>query len=270
MGLTVPLYSVHAITEPWHPVWDTSAAACCLLGAHACTCRSGPCCTDIVRSMHMCRHAAPRTGIWIAAVADNQLHAFTEANEQRRAAGRKPVLLLDTGEATRVPAFWPVALPAGSSMASCMHACRPMEVCQASQLLWGAALLVGAGQLCGHRGTALGAGGSGIQQRMHGRSDAAHGGAHAAEGGARRGLQGVPAYNLCLGALVCRKIIVLMRLPALFIQRPVASAGKIVPHGSYKDIQAGSEIATTIAGTHIDSISGCSLQTSQSCSSPPR
>ena len=39
-------------------------------------------------------------GILTAAVADNQLHDFVRANERRRAAGQKPVLLLDTGRAS--------------------------------------------------------------------------------------------------------------------------------------------------------------------------
>ena len=37
-------------------------------------------------------------GIAMAAVADNQLFRFVKENERRLAAGKKPVLLLDTGE----------------------------------------------------------------------------------------------------------------------------------------------------------------------------
>lgn len=38
-----------------------------------------------------------RAGIGIAAVADTQLHEFMTVNEHRQAAGKPPVLLLDTG-----------------------------------------------------------------------------------------------------------------------------------------------------------------------------
>lgn len=41
----------------------------------------------------------------MAAVADNQLHAFMDVNERRRAAGQKPELLLDTGAREA----WPLA-----------------------------------------------------------------------------------------------------------------------------------------------------------------
>ena len=33
VGLTLPLYSVHASSKPWHPVLDGASAAGCLLGA---------------------------------------------------------------------------------------------------------------------------------------------------------------------------------------------------------------------------------------------
>ena len=32
VGLTLPLHSIHSSSKPWHPVWDTAAAAGCLLG----------------------------------------------------------------------------------------------------------------------------------------------------------------------------------------------------------------------------------------------
>ena len=45
----------------------------------------------------MFRHVAC-AAIAMAAVADNQLFHFTEGNQRRVAAGKKPELLLDTGE----------------------------------------------------------------------------------------------------------------------------------------------------------------------------
>ncbi|CAL8465232.1 g4767 [Coccomyxa elongata] len=67
VGITLPLYSVHASALPWNPIWDGAAAAGCLLG------------------------------IGIAAIADTQLHEFLTANERRQAGGKPPVLLLNTG-----------------------------------------------------------------------------------------------------------------------------------------------------------------------------
>lgn len=32
VGITLPLYSVHASDQPWNPIWDGAAAAGCLLG----------------------------------------------------------------------------------------------------------------------------------------------------------------------------------------------------------------------------------------------
>lgn len=32
VGITLPLYSVHASALPWNPIWDGAAAAGCLLG----------------------------------------------------------------------------------------------------------------------------------------------------------------------------------------------------------------------------------------------
>ncbi|KAK9903260.1 hypothetical protein WJX75_001027 [Coccomyxa subellipsoidea] len=67
VGITLPLYSVHASDQPWNAVWDSAACVGCLLG------------------------------IGIAAIADTQLHNFVTANERRRDAGKPLVLLLDTG-----------------------------------------------------------------------------------------------------------------------------------------------------------------------------
>ena len=39
-------------------------------------------------------------GILMAAVADNQLYQFTQGNERRVAAGKRPELLLNTGGIT--------------------------------------------------------------------------------------------------------------------------------------------------------------------------
>lgn len=44
-------------------------------------------------------------GIGIAAVADSQLHSFVTSNERRQAAGKQPVLLLDTGTVHKFLAY---------------------------------------------------------------------------------------------------------------------------------------------------------------------
>ncbi|CAI5490861.1 unnamed protein product [Closterium sp. Naga37s-1] len=66
VGLTLPLYAVHASSTPFSPL-DLLAAALAL------------------------------AGILTATVADTQLHAFMTNNDRLRAAGKPPVLLLDSG-----------------------------------------------------------------------------------------------------------------------------------------------------------------------------
>ncbi|GJP32351.1 hypothetical protein CLOM_g16948 [Closterium sp. NIES-68] len=66
VGLTLPLYAVHASASPLSPL-DLLAASLAL------------------------------TGIVTAAVADTQLHAFMTNNDRLRAAGKPSVLLLDSG-----------------------------------------------------------------------------------------------------------------------------------------------------------------------------
>ena len=66
IGLTLPYHAVHTSSEPFC-ITDCIAACLCL------------------------------TGIVIAAIADNQLHAFMQENERRAQRGEPKVLVLNTG-----------------------------------------------------------------------------------------------------------------------------------------------------------------------------
>lgn len=66
VGITLPLAAIHASAEPWGPLdWLAAGLAA--------------------------------AGLVLAWVADDQLAAFMDANERRKAEGRPPVLLLETG-----------------------------------------------------------------------------------------------------------------------------------------------------------------------------
>lgn len=66
VGLCLPLYAIYSSDRPWS-LWDTGATAVCLFS------------------------------IGFAYVADTQLRRFMVENARRKAAGEKPILLLDSG-----------------------------------------------------------------------------------------------------------------------------------------------------------------------------
>ena len=137
VGLTLPLYAVFTSRRAWQPAMDYLATAGCLAGEEgplAASYEGSACATRVVASAlkgeARCEHkslsATPCpavyqgisgealrdmepsaipvyrstacAGIGMAAIADNQLFRFMEGNERRLAVGKKPVLLLDTGE----------------------------------------------------------------------------------------------------------------------------------------------------------------------------
>ena len=62
-----------------------------------------PCGTHMitVEASENCDASLRGAGIGIAGAADTQLHEFMIANERRKAAGKPPMLLLDTGMPSR-------------------------------------------------------------------------------------------------------------------------------------------------------------------------
>lgn len=100
VGITLPLYSVHASALPWHPLWDSAAAVGCVLGEQCNMARLHASCMLFVLQKPFDHVYLLPAGILIAAVADNQLHNFMTANERREKGGKKPELLLQTGESS--------------------------------------------------------------------------------------------------------------------------------------------------------------------------
>lgn len=108
VGLTLPLYVVFSSRRAWQPVMDCLATAGCLAGEKVNYYPKPP--QGVSEGVSQgakfilkpCDHAVYKmmapAGIVMAAIADNQLFRFMEGNERRLAAGKKPALLLDTGE----------------------------------------------------------------------------------------------------------------------------------------------------------------------------
>ena len=202
MGVTWPLLVVHQVPAPWHPLWDTLAAAAAVSGgwgraAEGVRGDNAPYASAVASNdCEYCRLTSPLTalaplpwlpsGILIASIADTQLQAFKVRNELLRLNGYPATLINRQGEppplkqgwshdVVQAPVMWsmrpPVHLPTPgrAGLADCnSHLCRPLPLLAPPQLLWGVAVVVGPGRLCGAPGAALGDGRRGPQHARYG------------------------------------------------------------------------------------------------------